>query len=69
MGEPEAYKALRDGFIIVDDEVYTIEKQPKGWCDGCYFYEEQSKAKDYGIQCPDLAQKTCCTGGVIFHKQ
>jgi hypothetical protein len=61
MGEPEAYKALKEGFIIVNNEVYTIEKHPKGWCDGCCFYQN--------LDCPDLARKTCCTGGVIFHKQ
>ena len=38
MGEPEAYKALEEGYIRVDGKVYNMEKQPQGWCDGCCFY-------------------------------
>lgn len=30
MGEPEAYKALEEGYIRVDGKVYNMEKQPQG---------------------------------------
>ena len=60
MGEPEAYKALEEGYIRVDGKVYNMEKQPQGWCDGCCFYNMEV--------CPSIAKKVCCTGGVIFHE-
>lgn len=61
MGEPEAYKALEEGYIRVDGKVYNMEKQPQGWCDGCCFYNMDV--------CPSIAKKVCCTGGVIFHER
>lgn len=61
MGEPEAYKALEEGYIRVDGKVYNMEKQPQGWCDGCCFYNMEI--------CPSIAKKVCCTGGVIFHER
>lgn len=61
MGEPEAYKALEEGYIRVDGKVYNMEKQPQGWCDGCCFYNMEV--------CPSIAKKVCCTGGVIFHER
>lgn len=62
MGEPEAYKALEEGYIRVDGCCfYNMEKQPQGWCDGCCFYNMEV--------CPSIAKKVCCTGGVIFHER
>lgn len=58
MGEPEARKAINEGFVILDNTVFSIEKQPKGSCENCYFQEYN--------HCPSLARKICCTGGNIL---
>lgn len=60
MGEPEACEALRNGFIEINNKKYTIIKHPQGFCDGCCFLDKN---------CPILAHKVCCTGGVIFKEQ
>lgn len=58
MGEPEARKAISEGTVILDNKVFSIEMEPKGSCDGCYF-----QGCDV---CPSLARKICCTGGNIL---
>lgn len=65
MGEPEAYEALKRGYIEINEEIFDIEKEPHGWCDGCCFYPEEDKP----LLCPPLATKTCVTGGVIFKRR
>lgn len=59
MFEPEAYKALNDGFVKIDGIKYKITKHPRGWCEGCCFYDDVRP-------CPHLAHKICSTGGVVF---
>lgn len=60
-----ADKAIADGFISIDNTHYTIEKQPRGWCDGCSFYPQFLETG----HCPSIAIKLCCTGGNILIKQ
>lgn len=59
MGEPEAHEALRKGFVEINKKVYKIKRHPRGFCDGCHFIN---------TDCPILAHKICCTGGVIFEE-
>lgn len=61
MGEPEALRAIRDGVVNINGELYEIVRQQNGHCDGCSFYTEDSKPI-----CPSLATKVCCTGGYIL---
>lgn len=67
MGEPEAIKAINDGYTFIDGEMYNVTIHPRGWCDGCYFdtYGENGTKN----RCPDLALKICCTGGHILTKK
>lgn len=58
MGEPEARKAIEEGTVILNNKAFSIEKEPRGSCEGCFF-------QDYDI-CPSLARKICCTGGNIL---
>ena len=57
MGEPEAFKILKEGILKLNDKTFEIIKHPSGFCDGCYFLDKS---------CPTLATKVCCTGGVVF---
>lgn len=59
MGEPEAIKAIKIGIVDINGETFTIEKEPHGWCDGCYFLDKH---------CPSIAKHICCTGGYILKK-
>lgn len=61
MGEPEAIKAIKEGFIEIDNKIFLIEKEPHGWCDGCYFLDSK--------YCPTMARKICCTGGMILKEK
>lgn len=60
MGEPEALEAIKNGYVKINDKVYSIEKEPHGWCDGCAFL---------GTNCPTLARHICCTGGMILKEE
>lgn len=54
--------AILCGSIEIEGTNYIIEKQPRGWCDGCAFH---SQFLETG-HCPSIALKICCTGGNIF---
>lgn len=59
-----ADKAISEGYIEIEGTKYTIEKQPRGWCDGCAFYPHFLETR----HCPSIAIKICCKGGNILIK-
>ena len=56
--------AILCGSIEIEGINYIIEKQPRGWCDGCSFYPQFLETG----HCPSIATKICCTGGRILKK-
>lgn len=58
MGEPEAIKAIKEGYVKIGDITYNVISNPSGSCDNCCFEEAE--------RCPQIALNICCTGGNIL---
>lgn len=61
MGEPEAIRAIKEGFVTINNIEYKIISQPSGNCTGCDFITADS--------CPIKALNICSTGGNILVKR
>lgn len=61
MGEPEAIRAIKEGFVKINNTEYKIISQPSGSCTGCYFESVNP--------CPTKALNICSTGGDILVKR
>lgn len=61
MGEPEARKAIKEGYVQIGDVIYDVIPKPNGSCDTCYF--------ENADRCPQIALNICSTGGNVLWKR